>query len=607
MSRRHRSLAVAALLAGQGWAVAAADSRADAQAAAVPSEQDLQVRVELAGIDDPLEANVRVFLDIAELETGWTERFLPTGADQTSVKIADIRRRHRAAPEQIRQALMPFGYYRPDISGTLEHEDAVYTARYRIDPGEPTRLRQVNVRVLGEGADFPAVQDALAGAELSPGDRLRHSRYEQAKAALFDAAYDGGYLDAAWQSSAIRVAPDRSYADVDLVLDTGPRFYFGETRIDQQVVSERLMNGLVQIEEGAPYDVTALLDLQRTLNETGYFRHIEIDAPREAADAQQRVPVVVRADAADSQRYSVGVGYGTDTGPRAKLGVLFRRINARGHRMRADLQVSAIEQAVGLRYEIPIRNYAEDVLAFWATARREEIGDADTDRVSIGASQIVDWLGFRRRLYVQADREQFSFGDGPTQETDLVYPGLTLNREAADDVQFPRRGYSIRADLRAGFEDLLSDVSFSRLELALNAVWGFLPRTRLLLRGEAGVLWTDEFSRLPPSQRFFAGGDRSIRGYPYREVGPEDGAGNVVGGERLLAGSVELERLLYGDFGAALFVDAGDAFDSEPDIKVGAGAGLRWRSPIGMVRFDVAHPFDSDDDYRIHLTLGADL
>lgn len=607
MPRRHRhSLAFAALLvalAPAAWPQAAA-----LDAAAQPdADAAVEVRVELLGIDEPLESNVRLFLDIAELETGWTERFFAGRGDDESVKIADIHRRHRAAPEQIRQALMPFGYYRPAIDGTLEAEGSSYTARYRVEPGEPTLLGEVNVQVTGDGHDGPALQEALAGVELVPGERLVHARYAAAKTALFDAAYDNGYLDAAWRESAIRVSADRSRADIDLVLETGPRFFFGPTRIDQTILSDKLINGLVDIEEGAPYDVATLLDLQRALSETDYFRHIEIDAPRAAADAQQRVPVTIKADAADSQRYSMGLGYGTDTGPRAKLGVLFRRLNQHGHRMRADVQVSSIEQAAGLRYEIPIRNYAEDVLAFWATARHEEIGDADTDRISLGASQIVDWLGFRRRLYVQADREQFSFGDGPTEETDLVYPGITLNREVADDIQYPRRGYSLRADLHAGFEDVLSDVSFSRFELAANAAWGFLPRTRLLLRAEAGILWTDAFSRLPPSQRFFAGGDRSIRGYPYREVGPEDAAGNVIGGERLLAGSIELERLLYGNFGAALFVDAGDAFDAEPDIKVGAGAGMRWRSPIGMVRFDVAHPFDSDDDYRIHLTLGADL
>src|SRR5690606_5627833 len=210
------------------------------------------------------------------------------------------------------------------------------------------------------------------------------------------------------------------------------------------------------------------------------------------------------------------------------------------------------------------------------------------------------WFGFRRRLYLQAERENFDFGGEPSRTTDLVYPGVTLTRERADDLQYPRRGYRLSADLRTGVEWLLSDVSFSRLSLSAGWTRAVAARTRLLLRAEAGALWTDDFDDLPPSQRFFAGGDRSIRGYLYREVGPENADGDVIGGERLIAGSVELEHLFYGNYGAAVFVDAGDAFVDSPDVQVGAGVGFRWRSPVGMVRFDVAHPFDDpDDDYRI--------
>src|SRR5690606_27178726 len=118
----------------------------------------------------------------------------------------------------------------------------------------------------------------------------------------------------------------------------------------------RMMAGYIAIAEGDPYDVGRLLDLQRILNETGYFSRVEVRAPRAAADGAQRVPVSVTLEPARRQRWSVGFGYGTDTGPRTTIGVLMRRVNRRGHRLRADLQLSSIEQAIGTRYEIPIRN-----------------------------------------------------------------------------------------------------------------------------------------------------------------------------------------------------------------------------------------------------------
>lgn len=582
-------------------------------AAAMGTEGEAPVvEVEITGIEDPLLTNVQRFLSITALEReGAVSRLLggdDDDAEDKEVTVSQIRRRHRAAPEEIRDALMPYGYYRPRIDTALERSDQGYEARYRIDPGDPARLRHVNVDVTGEGEDFPAIEQVLTDVDLEPGQRLVHGRYEDAKQRLYQAAYDSGFLDASWRASEIRVGPDRLEADIDLVLDSGPRFYFGETTVDQNILHPRLVSGLVNIESGAPYDVNQLLDLQRTLSETGYFSRVEVRAPREAAGEARRVPVDVLTEPAKPQRYSLGLGFGTDTGPRVKLSALLRRVNARGHRLRADLQLSTIEQAIGARYEIPIRDYATDSLSFSATGSQEEIGDADTEQLSVGVSQVVSWLGFRRRLYLQAEREQFEFGDGPATETDLVYPGIALTRERADDLQYPRRGYSLRADLRTGIESLLSEVSFSRLELFTRWARGIAPRTRVLLRAEAGALWTDGFDSLPPSQRFFAGGDRSIRGYAFQDVGPRNDGGEVIGGERLVSGGIELEHLFYGNYGGAVFVDAGDAFDGSPDLKVGAGAGFRWRSPIGMVRLDVAHPFDDpDDDYRIHLTIGADL
>jgi translocation and assembly module TamA len=575
-----------------------------------PRGDPIKVEVLISGIDEALLANARAFLSIAELErdTG-VSRLTSLGRGAASnVSESDVRRRHRAAPEQIREALMPFGHYLVSVESELEPTADGFRATYRVDPGEPARLRDVDVRVSGEGADFGAVRDALASVQLAPSQVLRHAEYEAVKSRLYDAAYNNGFLDARWQASQLSVSPDRHSADITLALDTGPRFYFGEVTIEQSVIDANVMADYVAIAANDPYDVNRLLDLQRVLNETGYFSKVELRAGRGAADAEHRVPVTVITEPARPQKWSVGLGYGTDTGPRTTVGMLMRRVNERGHRLRADLQLSSIEQVIGTRYDIPVRNRATDLLSFSATARTEEIGDAETEQFAAGISHVVSWLGFRRRLYLQAEREQFSFGDGPAIDSDLVYPGVTLTRERADNVQFVRRGYSVRADLRAGSESVLSSVAFSRLELTHRWAREIAPRTRFLARAEAGVLRTNDFDALPPSQRFFTGGDRSIRGYAFREVGPRDAGGNVIGGKRMFAVSAEAERLFAGNFGAAVFVDAGDAFDDRPDLKLGAGLGARWRSPIGMVRLDIARPLDDpDNDYRIHLTIGADL
>lgn len=567
----------------------------------------------IEGLEGRLLANARLLLSIAQLaeqdrDVVPTREAVDIDEQPPDVTLAELRRRHRAAPGQIRQAVMPFGYYLPEITSELIETDDGYLARYRVELGPPTRIRRLNVEVLGEGRDIGPIRNALRGIDLEEGQRLVHGRYQQAKSALFDAAFDRGYLDAAWQTSEIRVLEDRLQADVYLVLDTGPQFSFGEVTFEQDVLNQRFVQKFVEFDPGDRYDVLELLALQQALSESEYFSRVQIQADPAQADDDHRVPITVLAEPAPSQRYTMGLGYGSDTGPRASLGMLLRRINQRGHRLAGDARVSEIESSFGLRYDIPIRRVATDRLSFSATARQEEVADADINQFAVGVSHVITWQGLRRHLYLQAQRELFEFGDTRQQGVNLLMPGVTLSRERANDLVYPTRGYRLWADFRAGVDALVSDVSFTRLEVSGNWVRGIGDNTRVLVRAEAGALWSDQFPLLPPSQRFFAGGDRSVRGYGYRDLGPRNVIGDVVGAERLLVGSIELERLFFGNYGAAVFVDAGDAFDSTPALNVGAGIGLRWRSPIGVVRVDVAHPFDDpDNDFRVHLTIGADL
>src|SRR5690606_3606627 len=112
-------------------------------------------------------------------------------------------------------------------------------------------------------------------------------------------------------------------------------------------------------------------------------------------------------------------------------------------------------------------------------------------------------------------------------------------------------------------------------------------RSRILLRGSVGAMEVDAFDELPPDLRFFCGGDRSVRGFDYQAIGSVNSAGDVIGGNNKLEGSVEVEHYFKRDWGAAAFVDAGDAFrGGDFSVNVGVGLGLRWKSPVGVLRLD---------------------
>jgi translocation and assembly module TamA len=132
---------------------------------------------------------------------------------------------------------------------------------------------------------------------------------------------------------------------------------------------------------------------------------------------------------------------------------------------------------------------------------------------------------------------------------------------------------------------------------------------RLLARADLGFTLKEDFEELPASVRYFAGGDNSVRGYGFETLGPTNEEGDVIGGSYLATFSVEFDRLISKKWSVAAFVDTGNAFDSlDFDFKTGVGLGLRWYSPLGPIRLDVAHPLDDPDrDYRLHITLGPDL
>lgn len=567
------------------------------------------LEVEIAGIEDELLENVRLFLSVSEVE----EREVLASPDESddeepAISEFDLKRLHGEAATEIRNGLAPFGYYEPTIDASLAEESGRWLASYSIEPGPRTRLADVKIELVGEGSDLPLLQQTLENIELARGDPLVHARYEKAKATLYDTAYAAGFLSAEWQASEVRVFQQRRQADVELILDTGPRFYFGEVTFEQDVLEHDLLHRYVQFEPGDPYDTQRLLDLQLVLNDTQYFDRVEVNPQREQADDDHRIPISITTLPDAPQRYTFGVGFASDTGPRFTIGAILRRINRAGHRVRADLRLSAIESAIAVRYEIPVENVATDTLAFTATAQQETIGDAETDRFLVGVSRNDGWLGFRRQLHLNLQRENFQFGEGEQQSTDLLVPGITLSRQRTDDVRYPRRGYNLTMDLRGASEGVLADATFLRLDLDARWVRAIAENTRVLLHGGVGALDTSSFGRLPPSQRFFTGGDRSVRGYGYEEIGTRNADGAVIGGEFRVLASAEIEHLFYKDYGVAVFVDAGDAFRDSPELKTGAGIGFRWRSPIGMVRLDLAHPFDDpDDSFRIHLSIGPDL
>jgi len=567
------------------------------------------VAVEISGIEGELLDNVTAQLGIAQLVKQTTLVPLPSAdKDDTEITEASVRRLHRAAEAEIRSALQPFGYYSPTIKSNLVRTDQHWVASYQIDPGEPTGVEKLELDIQGDGRDNAELRNVLESTQLARGQRLQHNHYEDTKAALIKAALASGYLDASFTRSEIRVNPRLHKAEIKLILDTGQRYYFGDIRIDQQILDPSFISGFVKIERGMPFNTDKLLALRLALDDSGFFTRVEVDIQRKSAE-DFHIPILIKTEPAKKWHFGTGLGFGTDTGPRLTLAAERRRINRRGHSIVADSLLSGIKQSVGAQYRIPIGNLVSDRLIFSSAVTWEDIADdGESRRLTLGVNRNEQWRNFQRRLYIRFEREDFTIGEDDNIVNYFI-PGVTLSRLKADNVLFPRRGYSWSADIRGAAALLVSDTTFLRAEATGRAVYPLAERARALFRLQAGGMAVEDFSVLPTTERFFAGGDRSVRGYKYQSLGPTDESGNNTGGRYLLTGSLEVDYLIWKKWGGAVFIDAGNADDDfPPDLEIGAGAGLRWQTPIGMLRLDFAHPFsNSDDNLRIHISIGPDL
>ncbi len=551
------------------------------------------VVVEIEGISGGMLENARTMLSLSRY-------------DPDEVSEVRVRRLHARAPAEIATALQPFGYYRPRVESELRRHNGAWRARYVVDPGAPVRLTRVDLELLGAGADDPVLRQVLRGFALQPGDTADQRAYDRGRDSLRRRALERGYLDARFEVRRITVDPESLEATITLHLDTGERYRFGEVRLFQEILDDALVRRFVPFAPGDDYHRRDLLNMQYRLDDSDYFSRVEVEPRRDLAE-DNAVPIDVYLAPRPRYRYTFGIGYGTDTGPRTRLGWQNRRVNRRGHQLAGDLTLSQVIQGITQRYTIPIADPATDHVTLRAGVVRERPEDRESTTQNLGVTHSRTFGRWQRALRLDLERERFDLGDGLESTTSLLLPGIGVTYTRADHRIYPTRGLRWNIDLKGAHTDLGSDLSFVQLYTELRYVHQLHPRGRLLLRGEAGGSSVEEFAELPISQRFFAGGDRSVRGFRYKSLGPVDDDGLVVGGKYLLTSSVEYEYRFAGNWAAAVFHDAGNAFDdTDEELARAAGVGLRWRTPVGPLGIDLARTLNLDDNrYRFHLSLGA--
>jgi len=554
------------------------------------------IHVEIEGIDKVLETNVRLFLSIEQQK------------DHALMSDGRMRRLHQKATQEINAALQPYGFYQPEITPSLTELGAnEWLARYVIDTGPGLPIAEVNLNIIGTIKDDPLLQTVLKENALKPGDTFVHPRYEALKSGLSGLASERGYVEAKFTRTRVEIDLDLYQARVYLDFESGPRYNFGEITLDQEVLEPEFLHRYIPFQKGDPYSLEQIILLQRALNDSNYFQVVEV-APAVPQAGSREIPVRVSLAPRKRHRYDFGLGYGTDTGARAKFGWRMPRVNQRGHRIDSEIIVSQIGYDVSANYRVPVRNPRTDQLVYSINAEKEETDTNDSDLRRLAISFNHNREKWREVLTLSYEEEDFEVGDDSGDST-LLIPGVSWTRTWGGDFINVLDGLRFNFGVRGASDNFVSDTEFTQLVGDLKFITSIDARNRFIARGRLGTIHTDDFEQLPSSIRFFAGGTQSVRGYAYESLGPEDDNGDVIGGEHLMTGSIEFEHYFNDRWGAAVFIDAGNALESfGDDLEQGAGFGVRWKSPVGPVRIDLANAISTDDKgWRLHVNIGPDL
>ena len=568
-------------------------------------------RIEVRGLNEAMRQNVQDALSLQQA----------VGKSVSGRRLGVLL---RAAEDEARGALEPFGYYTPTIgiarTGAADAPVVVVT----VDPGTPVRVRAFSVAMEGDGGSDPALRKELDAFAPRPGAVFDHALYETSKGRVNRRLAERGYFDAELARHRVEVTRAAQAADIDLAWQSGVRYALGGvtfTQTPEAVVRAQLLDKLVRWPPGQPYDQAWVDRLRTSLQALDYFSQIDV-VPQPERAIDHRVPVDVRLTPAKPTIYTAGLSYGTDSGTGVRLGVERRYLNTHGHKALAQIDWAQKRKTLTLQYRIPAFAWLDGWYTLAAQYADEQTDYIDSRRVELVASRSGQVnRHFTAVAAVHALRERWAYvpvdGSGTAPASDyfygtFLYPSLRGEYVDVDDRLFPRRGFGGYAEVRGGAQSLGSDADFAQLHAEARWFHGFGARNRLLVRGELGHTFTNALVDMPPSLRFYAGGARSIRGYSDREVGPrvETGGGLYsVGAKNVLTGSVEGEHFFTDQWGGAVYVDTGSAFDGTvPDWRTGVGVGVRWRSPVGLVRVDVARGLDHPDSpFTVFLNIGADL
>lgn len=517
------------------------------------------VRLQVEGLSGQLEKNVRAQLSTIE-----------------SDEVTPDRRFRARVDDAIREGLKALGYYQPTIEFDLRPppKKGRQVLIAKVTPGVPVLIGGTDV-VLRGGARTDKDYLKLLDTRPAIGTVLNQGDYENFKKSLTSIALRKGYFDSEFTKAQLGIALGLHKAFWDIDYNSGERYRFGHVTFEGSQIRDEYLQNLVPFKEGDEYESKDLAELNRRLSATGWFNSVVVAPQFDKSRETKVLPLTGVVSPRTENTIETGVGYSTDVGPRVKATWKKPWMNSYGHSLTTSTSISAPEQILDFSYKMPLlKNPLEQYYLVQGGFKRTDLNDTESDSTTLVASRYWDLSsGWQRAINLRWSLDHFTQGE-ITNTTMLFYPGVMISRTRSRGGLMPTWGDSQRYSIDYSNTAWGSDVDFSVFQAQNVWIRTLYDRHRFVTRGTLGWIETGDFDKVPPDLRFFAGGDRSIRGYKYKSIAPKYANGDLKGASKLITGSLEYQYNVTGKWWGAVFVDSGEAVSDirRSDFKTGTGS-----------------------------------
>ena len=566
--------------------------------------------------DIALQAHIQGITDKPALTN--TQARLQQGIDNLSKPLTatQVENFYLYNDDDVKAGVAPFAYFTPEVTKQLRQQTQTkWQIDYQVKLQAPTHIIAVDLGVDGEGAKDAHIEKVLADVPFKAGQLFISSIYDDYKDKLLTTAQESGYLQARFTRHEVWVDRSKNQAIIYLHLSTGPRYYFGSVHFGKNPLSDDFLSRFVLFKPGQPFSSEAAHQLQTDLKNASYFSSVEVTPELNDVNTQHTVPIDVHLKPVPRQQYIFGLGYGTDTGPRATLGSDWHYLNAYGHRLNALLRLSQVQSTASVKYIIPGAHPLTDEYNINASVQNNNISQGNSMLAQVGAGYTYSRNRWQYNFSLSAQRERYNFFNNPYQTSHLLLPAINIQNVVRNDPLFPTEGHRFNVKLIAAKQGVASDTNLIQATISEKWLHAFNENNMIVLRGNVGLTSIHDISLLPLSLNFFAGGAQSVRGYGYNNLGP---------GRYLVVGSAEYRYRVHDKWYAATFFDVGNAFNNWPTaphpglrsnigavyhlLNQGAGVGVVWNSPVGAMELSYAQAVNlAGRPSRIQFNLGTDL